>query len=71
MMKRAVLAVATSLGLFCATPSQAAAADQFYAGRNITMYLSAGVGGIYTAYATTFAPHFSAQIPGKPRIIID
>jgi tripartite-type tricarboxylate transporter receptor subunit TctC len=71
MMKRAVLAAAVSLGLVCATPSQAASADQFYAGRNLTMYLSAGAGGIYTAYANAFAPHFSAHIPGKPRVLID
>jgi tripartite-type tricarboxylate transporter receptor subunit TctC len=71
MMKRAVLAAAMSLGLLGATPSQAASADQFYAGRHITMYLSAGAGGIYTAYANAFAPHFSAHIPGKPRVIVD
>jgi tripartite-type tricarboxylate transporter receptor subunit TctC len=73
MMKQAILAAAFCLGVACAAPSpaSAAAADQFYAGRHLTMYLSAGAGGIYTAYATAFAPHFSAHIPGKPRVIVD
>ena len=70
-MKRAILAAAVSFGLVCAAPSQAASVAEFYAGRPVTMYLPAGVGGIYTAYATAFAPHFGARIPGKPKIIVD
>jgi len=50
-----------------------AAADEiadFYRGRQISWVLSADAGGGYASYARTFAPFFSAAIPGKPNIVI-
>ena len=42
----------------------------FYKGKQINWILSAGAGGGYAAYALAFAPHFSAHIPGNPRIVV-
>ena len=61
-------ALATALGL----ASSAAAQDvaEFYRGKQISWILSADAGGGYATYARTFAPYFSAAIPGKPNIVI-
>src|SRR5712692_767027 len=61
-------ALATALGL----ASSAAAEDiaEFYRGKQISWILSADAGGGYATYARTFAPYFSAAIPGKPNIVI-
>src|SRR5882757_4376679 len=51
----------------------AASADpiaDFYKGKQINWILSAGAGGGYAAYALAFASHFSAHIPGNPRIVV-
>ena len=58
--------------IFVALP-QALRADpiaDFYRGRSISLILSAGAGGGYASYAQTFAPYFSAHIPGNPNIVI-
>jgi tripartite-type tricarboxylate transporter receptor subunit TctC len=76
MMTRALLrkllgpAFAAAAFLFPSL-AEAAPAEQFYAGRRITMFLSTGVGGTYAAYAIALAPHLSNHIPGKPRVIVD
>jgi tripartite-type tricarboxylate transporter receptor subunit TctC len=57
--------------LYTAGTAQAASAEQFYSGRRITMFLSTGVGGTYAAYALALAPHLSAHLPGRPRIVVD
>jgi tripartite-type tricarboxylate transporter receptor subunit TctC len=61
----AMLGLALGPGLAIADPI----AD-FYKGKQINWILSAGAGGGYSAYALTFAPYFSAHIPGKPHIIV-
>jgi tripartite-type tricarboxylate transporter receptor subunit TctC len=48
----------------------AARADDFYRGKQINWILSADAGGGYSAYAQTFAPYFSAHIPGNPKIVV-
>src|SRR5690606_2743414 len=57
----------------CLTPLPAAAqsADQFFAGKQIRLLLSAGAGGGYASYAIAFAPYLSKHIPGNPTIIVD
>src|ERR1700731_2269741 len=53
--------------------ASAAAADpvaDFYKGKQINWILSAGAGGGYSSYALTFAPYFTAHIPGNPHIIV-
>ena len=70
-LKAPAIAVAATLG-FTLGASQAPAdpiAD-FYKGKQINWILSAGAGGGYAAYALAFASHFSAHIPGNPRIVV-
>src|ERR1700754_640874 len=50
--------------------SSAAAEEDFYAGRQITFIVGAGVGGGYDLQARTTARHLSKHIPGHPTIIV-
>jgi tripartite-type tricarboxylate transporter receptor subunit TctC len=47
-----------------------AAADDFYAGKQITYVVGAGVGGGYDLQARTTARHLAKHIPGHPTIIV-
>src|SRR5262245_38166639 len=60
--------VAAALLVTCAAP--AAAADDFYAGKQITLIVGAGVGGGYDLQARLTARHLPKHIPGKPSIIV-
>jgi hypothetical protein len=55
------------MGLFGAAP---AGADNFYAGKQITFIVGAGVGGGYDLQARTVARHLSRHIPGNPSILV-
>jgi tripartite-type tricarboxylate transporter receptor subunit TctC len=48
----------------------AAPADEFYKGKQIILILSTDVGGGYAASANAIIPYLSANIPGRPRIIM-
>ena len=60
------LAVAAVLAA-CAVP---AAADDFYAGKQIAFIVGAGVGGGYDLQARTVARHLGKHIPGNPSIVV-
>ena len=47
-----------------------AAADDFYAGKQITFIVGAGVGGGYDLQARIVARHLPKHIPGKPTIVV-
>ena len=66
-MTRLLLAALLTLA---ALPARAATAEDFYRGRQMTMWLSADAGGGYASYALAFAPHFAAHIPGRPHIVV-
>jgi tripartite-type tricarboxylate transporter receptor subunit TctC len=55
------------LAMCCAAP---AAADDFYAGKQITFIVGAGVGGGYDLQARVTARHLGKHIPGKPAIVV-
>lgn len=61
------LAVALAIGASAAAP--AAAQEDFYKGKTITMVISAGPGGGYLTYAATMAKHMRRYIPGAPDIV--
>ena len=61
----AAVAVAAALGSVHAAP-----AEDFYKGKQIVLILSTDVGGGYAASANTIIPYLSANIPGRPRIIM-
>src|SRR5215470_13558888 len=60
-------AIAATLPAVCAP---AAAADDFYAGKQITIIVGAGIGGGYDLQARLAARHLGKHIPGKPAIIV-
>jgi hypothetical protein len=59
------VAVVTAWGL-----SPAAAQPDFYAGKQITYLVGAGVGGGYDRQARTTARHLARHIPGNPNIVV-
>src|SRR6266849_9485821 len=60
-------AMAASLIVLGAAP---VAADDFYAGKQITLIVGAGVGGGYDLQARLTASHLGKHIPGKPTLIV-
>jgi tripartite-type tricarboxylate transporter receptor subunit TctC len=66
-MARIVVRLTTLLvALLCGT--QAFAADDFYKGKQVTIYVSGG--GTYEAYARFFAKHLPKYLPGEPTVIV-
>lgn len=61
--RAAVVALLLAFGL-------PAAADDFYAGKQITFVVGAGVGGGYDLQARLTARHLGRHIPGNPTIIV-
>jgi len=61
------ITTAAMAALSCAT---AAAAEDFYAGKQITYIVGAGVGGGYDLQARVTARHLPKHIPGHPTIIV-
>jgi tripartite-type tricarboxylate transporter receptor subunit TctC len=51
--------------------THAASAEEFYSGRQMTMWVSASPGGVYATHALALAPHIAAHLPGKPNIVVD
>src|SRR5437667_12776064 len=47
-----------------------AAAEDFYAGKQITFIVGAGVGGGYDLQARVTARHLGKHIPGNPAVIV-
>ena len=60
-------AIAATLIVRGASP---VAADDFYAGKQITLIVGAGVGGGYYLQARLAARHLGRHIPGRPAIIV-
>jgi len=62
------LALAASLLIGCAG-GPAAHADDFYAGKQITLYIGSTPGGGYDSYARLLARHWGDHIPGHPTVV--
>jgi tripartite-type tricarboxylate transporter receptor subunit TctC len=65
---RRVLAIALMGWLSLVGPSRAA--EDFYAGKIITISVHVGVGGSYDAYVRLLARHFGRHVPGHPNVIV-
>lgn len=63
--------ILTASLLFTSNIARAASAEEFYSGHIVTIFQSAGAGGIYSAYSTAFAPYLEKHIPGNPTIVVD
>lgn len=57
-------------GLAAAGAPPAAAQADFYAGKQITFIVGAGVGGGYDLQARTTARHLARHIPGNPTVVV-
>lgn len=58
------------LGLGCALAAVPAAAQDFYAGKTLTVIAGSGVGGGFDLYARAVARHIVKHLPGKPNAIV-
>ena len=56
--------------LLLAVSAAPAAADDFYAGKQISLIVGAGVGGGYDLQARVVARHLGRHIPGNPSVIV-
>ena len=68
-MRKLIGAAAVALGV--AAIAGAAAAQDFYAGKQIRIIVGTGSGGGYDTWARLVARHLGGHIPGKPGIIVE
>jgi tripartite-type tricarboxylate transporter receptor subunit TctC len=61
-------AVAAALGLLAS--GSPATAEDFFSGKDITIYVGSPAGGPYDAYARLLARHLGENIPGRPNIVV-
>ena len=66
----AALPCSLAVAALLAVAPAPAAADDFYAGKQITVIVGAGVGGGYDLQARVVARHLPKHIPGKPAVIV-
>ncbi len=59
-----------SLALAGALAAASAQAEDFYAGKTITIVTSTGVGGTYDVSARALSRHMARYIPGNPTIVV-
>src|ERR1700675_4356524 len=64
--------IRTALALaICPTPRPAAAAeDEFFKGKTVTIVVGYSVGGGYDQYARALARHLGRRIPGNPSVLV-
>src|SRR5579864_3070570 len=64
--------IATALALLIsATPRHAAAAeDEFFKGKTVTLVVGYSAGGGYDQYARVLARHLGGRIPGNPAVLV-
>src|SRR5437764_515021 len=61
-------AIGVALGALLAVVGRAQAADDFYAGKTVSIITSGG--GAYEAYGRVFARYLPKYIPGHPTMIV-
>ena len=64
------IAGAAIIGLLGST-SQSAAADDFYKGKTVTVYIGYSAGGGYDLYARLLTRHLGKHIPGNPTVLAE
>jgi tripartite-type tricarboxylate transporter receptor subunit TctC len=65
------LSVALTAAGIAALTVQPAAAEDFYAGKQMKITIGFSLGGTYGKYALLFADHMQRHIPGNPNIIVE
>jgi tripartite-type tricarboxylate transporter receptor subunit TctC len=59
-----------SLAILAAVAASGAAADEFYAGRQVRLILSSAPGGVYDTFGRLMARFLPAHLPGHPTIVV-
>lgn len=67
---RLVMLLAATFAVCCAFPQQAAAED-FYAGKTLTILVGFSAGGGFDTNARVLARHIGRHIPGAPNVVVD
>jgi tripartite-type tricarboxylate transporter receptor subunit TctC len=70
---RAVVFTAAVAAAACgqtSTPRQGSAAEQFYAGKTLTIVVGSGAGGGFDTTARLVSRHIARHIPGAPTVIV-
>ena len=70
MLKRWMSSIISVALITVVYQSAAKAQEDFYAGKAITLVVSASAGGGYTTYARLLSRHIGRYIPGNPAIIV-
>lgn len=68
MFKSKAIAIGGALAI--AAPLGVAQAEDFYAGKTISMLVSSDTGGGFDTYSRLLARHYSKHIPGSPVIVV-
>jgi len=68
-MKKEISSLLAFGCLLCAGPSSVAA-QEFYAGKTITIVVGAAAGGGFDTYARLLARHMPKHIPGRPATVV-
>ena len=69
-MKAILRSLLVSVGLLAVVPA-ASAANDFYAGKTITVVVGLSAGGGYDLYARVMAEHLGKHIPGHPNVVVE
>ena len=70
MWCRITLAVGGLVAAFLHAGSFDAAADDYFKGKDITIFVGSTTGGPYDAYARMLARHWGRNIPGNPNMVV-
>ncbi|MPY69740.1 MAG: hypothetical protein GEU92_06615 [Alphaproteobacteria bacterium] len=62
--------LAALAGVVAAPAAQADAVADFYGGKQVTVIVNAGTGGLNGLYARTVADRMGEHLPGKPKLIV-
>ena len=68
-LRAGLTAVAAITTLAAFGPSQADSVADFYKGRQITILVVSGAGGLNALYARTVGDRLGKHVPGNPKII--
>ena len=71
MMRRGLKRLTFALlGIAALFGNGSVAADDFYQGKQITLYVGTAPGGVYDVYARLIARHLGKHIPGHPSVVL-
>ncbi|MPZ39680.1 MAG: hypothetical protein GEU95_16800 [Rhizobiales bacterium] len=67
---RTSLAIGCAAAAFLMSATPNASAEDFFKGRDITIFVGSTSGGPYDAYARMLARHWGRNIPGSPNLVV-